>query len=80
MFHGDILLISYCKYIKNKEGKCNLVQMLIFIWWNSADCNVNQWDLYNSTADTDIKWSKYQSSLYLQQYVLVRWDWNDPNI
>ncbi len=37
----------------------NLLHMLIFIWWNSDACDVNQGDVYNSTADTDIKWSKY---------------------
>ncbi len=31
--------------------------------WNSDTCNINQWDVYNSRADTDIKWYKYQSSL-----------------
>ncbi len=40
----------------------------------------NQWDVYNSAADTDIYWSKYQSSLYISNNVLVRWDVNDPNI
>ncbi len=30
---------------------------------NSDACSVNQWALYNSTADTYIKLSKYQSSL-----------------
>ncbi len=30
-------------------------------WWNSDACNVNQWDLYNSGADSDITWSKYSS-------------------
>ncbi len=33
--------------------------------FNSDACNVNQWNLYNSTPGTDIKWSKYQSSLYI---------------
>ncbi len=45
----------------NGAKKCNLLQMLIFLWWNSDACDVNQWDLYNSRADTDIKWSKYHS-------------------
>ncbi len=34
-------------------------------WWNSAARDENQWDVYNSRADTDIKWSKYQWSLYI---------------
>ncbi len=34
-------------------------------WWNSDACNVNQWNLYNTTPDTDIKWSQYPSSLYI---------------
>ncbi len=24
-------------------------------WWNSDNCNVNQWDIYNSIADTYMK-------------------------
>ncbi len=39
------------------------MQILIFIWWNSAACNVNQWDLYNSITDTDINWSKHDAPL-----------------
>ncbi len=32
---------------------------------DSAACNVNQWDLYNSIADPCIKLSEYLSSLYI---------------
>ncbi len=39
----------------------NLLQMLILIWWDSDACDANQWDVYNSAADTNIKWSKYHS-------------------
>ncbi len=39
----------------------NLVQMLILIWWNYAASDVNLWDLYNITANTDIKWSNHHS-------------------
>ncbi len=42
------------------EQKYTFLQMLIFICQkvrkNSDAYNVNQWDLYNSTSDTDIKW------------------------
>ncbi len=31
-----------------------------FIWCSYDACNVNQWDLSNSAAGTDIKLSKYQ--------------------
>ncbi len=61
---------------------CNLLQMLIFLWWNSDACDVNQWDLNNSRADTDIKWSKYQSSLYISNNMCLskmRLKWSKHN-
>ncbi len=53
------------------------VQMLIFIWWNSDACNVNQWNLYNSTADTyDINISRHSISPIIKTYnamLIERW-------
>ncbi len=50
-FYGSYSLIEW----EYREKKLyNLLQMLI-LWWNSADCDVNHWDLSNSAADTDIK-------------------------
>ncbi len=43
----------------------NVLQMLIFKLCNSDGSNLNELNLYNSAADTDIKRSKYQSSLYI---------------
>ncbi len=56
--------LSFIQELKLSKNM-NLLQMLIFLWWDPDACNVNQWYLYNSAADTDIKWSKYQSSLYI---------------
>ncbi len=38
-----------------------------------SDCNVKQWDLYNSIADTYKQLYKYQSSLWVSNNILVRW-------
>ncbi len=45
------------------EGKLsrNMNDVLIRLWWDSDACDVNQWDVYHSSADTDIQWSKYHS-------------------
>ncbi len=34
---------------------------MLIQWWDSDACDVNQWDVYHSSADTDIQWSKYHS-------------------
>ncbi len=57
--------IKRLKLSKNNQFGANADIYMHKKWWNSAACDVNQWDLYNSRADTDIKWSKYLS-LYLQ--------------
>ncbi len=50
--------------------------MLIFLWWDSDACDVNQWDVYNSVADTDIKWSKYHSISSILRLSKMRCKWS----
>ncbi len=53
----------------------NMLQMLILIWWNPAACDVNEWDVYNSAADTDSKGSvSYYGSKGAEHF------WNFPGI